>query len=278
MLSEKQDEETIKQARSFIALAVEQAIRATKLSPANVDNWSNLAVVQQAITSFTPGADEQAIASYEEALKREPNNPSFMNEVGKLHVLRADAYGTRFNDPDEGVRQEAQLNARTELGVAADWFNKAITAKPDYAEAHFNLALVYEREGKLKDAVTKVEQVLAASPTDTGIAFQLATLYFRAGDKAASRTLFEQIVQATPNFSNARWLLSGVYEDAGLYEEAIKQVEEVEKLNPGVPEIQQRLEVLKKARDEKRPAKAQPLPTPVPETINAPNANPVQAH
>jgi tetratricopeptide (TPR) repeat protein len=277
LLQNNPDEAAGKQIRELVTAAVEHANRATALSPANVDNWSNLANVAQSIASFTRGADEQAIAAYGEALKREPNNPTFMEEIGKLHVLRADAYATLLQSPDAAAKKDAEANVANELNLAADWFNKAITAKPDYAAAHYDLGLVYERQGKVKDAVGKLEQVLAANPQDVGVAFQLATLYYRAGDKTSSRTLFEQIVQMVPDYANARWLLSAIYEEEGRYDDAIAQVEAVQKANPGDQNVAARLDALKKARDEKsKPADA-PLPVPVKEEIKGPaENNPVQ--
>lgn len=277
LLQNRQGEETDKQLREWVGLAIDHANRAITLSPANVDNWSNLANVTQAIASFTPGADEQAIAAYTEALKREPNNPTFMEEVGKLHVLRADAFATLLSSPDAQAKKDAEANIAIELGKAADWFNKAIAAKPDYAAAHYDLGLVYERQGKVKDAVTKLEQVLSANRQDVGVAFQLATLYYRAGDKNSSRTLFEQIVQLVPDYANARWLLSAIYEEEGRYDDSIVQVEAVQKSNPNDQNVNARLEYLKKARDEKAKPTGEALPEPVKEEIKSPEENnPVQ--
>ena len=211
--------------------------RATEIAPSNVDNWANLAGVYQAIASFTRGADEFAIKNYREALAREPNNPAFMNEIGKLYVLRSDAYRTLLESPDAAAKKTAEDNVKAELEKAAEAFNQAITAKPDYAPAHFNLGVVYERQGRIRDAVTKLKEVLSVNPQDVGVAFQLATLYYRTGDKDSSRKLFEQIVQAMPNYANARWFLSVIYEEQGLYDLAIAEVEAVQKTNPGVQVI-----------------------------------------
>ncbi|HWQ99959.1 MAG TPA: tetratricopeptide repeat protein [Candidatus Methylomirabilis sp.] len=272
------DRETGLKVNGFVAQAVENAKRAADISPSNVDNWANLASVYQAIASFTRGADEFAIANYREALAREPNNPAFMNEVGKLFVLRSDAYRTLLQSPDEKARKDAEENVKAELEKAAEGFNQSITAKPDYAPAHFNLGVVYERQGRLRDAVTKLEQVLSANPQDVGVAFQLATLYYRVGDKDSSRKLFEQIVQAVPNYANARWFLSVIYEEQGLYDLAVAEVEKVQATNPGVDVVDQRLEALKKARDAKAKPATKPLPEPVKEEITGPaENNPVKA-
>jgi tetratricopeptide (TPR) repeat protein len=144
--------------------------------------------------------------------------------------------------------------------------------------AHFNLGVVYERQGKLKDAVTKLEQVLNANKQDVGVAFQLATLYYRVGEKDNSQKLFEQIVAVVPTYANARWFLSVIYEEKGLYDQAIAQVQAVKATNPGNTSVDQRLATLEKEKADKTKPQVNPLPQPVKETINGPAAqNPVQA-
>lgn len=278
MIAANPDAEASKAISALVGSAIKHAKQATEISPENVDNWANLAAIYQAISSFTRGADEAAIMNYEEALKREPNNPSIMNEVGKLYVLRSDAYRTLLQSPDEAARKDAEANVKTELDKAADWFNKAITAKPDYAEAHYNLGLVYERQGRINEAVTKLEQVLANNPQDVGVAFQLGTLYARANKKDAARQLFEQIVQAVPNYANARWLLSALYEEQGRYDEAIAQVQALASANQDNTAVTQRLEELNKAKADKAKPVVAPLPSPLPEGITGPaEQNPVRS-
>lgn len=272
------DADTQKQIRDHLMAAVNDAERATQLSPANVDNWSNLASIHQAIASFTPGADERALAAYTEALAREPANPSFMNEIGKLHVLRADAYRTLLNSNDEKTKTDAENNAKDELDQAADWFNKAITAKPDYSEAHYDLGLVYERQGKMTEAIAKLEQVLSANPQDVGVAFQLAAVYARANRVDDAQAMFEQIVKVQPDYANARWLLAAIYEQKGRYDDAIAQVKAIQGTNPDNAQITAKLAELEKAKTDKTKPAAAPLPAPLPEQIDSPkDQNPVKA-
>jgi tetratricopeptide (TPR) repeat protein len=265
------DRETSKAIHALVEEAVRVAKEATVLAPANVDNWANLASVYQSITSLTPGADELAIQGFRDALIREPNNPVYLNEVGKMYVLRSDAHRTLLSSPDAKARAAAEANVKQELEKAAEYFNQSITVKADYAEAHFNLGLVYERQGRMHDAVAKLEQVLRANPQNVGVAFQLATLYYRVGDKESSRTLHEQIVQAQPSYANARWYLAAIYEEQGMYEEAIAQLEQVLRLNPGNTAVTQKLtEIRNKQTENAKPTRNAPLPAPLKEVISSP--------
>lgn len=256
----------------LVSASIDTAKRATEISSANVDNWANLAMVYQAIASFTRGADEFAIKNYQEALAREPNNPVFYNEIGKLYILRADAYRTLLSSKDEKTRLDAESNARAELDKAAEQLNQAIQAKPDFANAHYNLGILYERQGRLQEAIAKMEDVLRTNNRDVGVGFQLGILYYRNGEKDKAQYILEQIITIDPSYGNARWYLSTLYEESGRYDDAIAQVKQLLQANPDNATIAQRLDQLVKARDAKQVPKVQPIPEPIPEEIKGPKS------
>ncbi|MBI4139325.1 tetratricopeptide repeat protein [Candidatus Uhrbacteria bacterium] len=264
------DAERAKKVNTSVTSAVDTAKRATEVSPANVDNWANFALVLQAIAPFTRGADERAIELFREALAREPNNPTFINEIGKLYVLRSDAYRQLLQSNEEKVRKEAEQNVKAELDKAAEALNQSIQIKADFAPAHYNLGLVYERQGRVQDAIVKLEQVLRTDTRNIGVAFQLAILYYRNNEKDKSLDMFEQIVALEPNYSNARWYLSSIYEERGRYDSAIAQVQKVAESNPGNQVVEQRLKYLIDLRDRRSKPAVAPLPEPVKEEISGP--------
>lgn len=264
---QSQDPDKALLINQLMSACIDTAKRAIEISPANVDNWVNLAGIYQVIASFTRGADEFAIKNYQEALMREPNNPAFQNEIGKLYILRADAQRTLLSSQDPRVRAEAEANARAELDKAAEQLNRAIQAKPDFALAHYNLAILYERQGRLKEAITKMENVLRVNNQDVGIGFQLALLYYRDGIKDKAQDLLEQILKLDPSYANAHWYLSSLYEESGRYDDAITQIKQLRQSNFDPTLISQRLEQLTRARDERRKPRTQPIPEPIKEEV-----------
>ncbi|MFH1620509.1 MAG: tetratricopeptide repeat protein [Patescibacteria group bacterium] len=269
-LQQQPDQEKAQIVNNLVSASIDTAKKATEISPANVDNWANLGVVYQAIASFTRGADEFAIKAYEEALKREPNNPLFYNEIGKLHVLRSDAYRTLLSSTDETVKKDAENNIRTELDASAAALNQAIQAKSDYAPAHYNLGIMYERQGRIKDAITKLEQVLSVNGKDVGVGFQLAILYYRNGEKDKAADLLEQIVRLEPQYANARWYLSALYEEQGRIDDSLAQIKEIIKTNPDNQTVTDRLNYLTQLKNSKTKPVIQPIPEPIKEEIKGP--------
>ena len=264
-------------ASDLVRASIGTAQQATTSTPANVDDWSNEAVIYQSIESFTRGADDAAIKSYQTALLHEPNNPVFYDQIGRIYILKADAYSKLLSSKDPKVVTEAQGNIRAMLDKAAEQLNQSIQAKPDYAPAHYDLAILYDREGKTANAITKMEQVLSANNKDVGVGFQLSILYYRNNQKDKAQYLLEQIVALDPTYANARWYLATLYEENGRYDDAIAQVQKLLQQYPGNQNVTQRIQQLTQERDQKAKPKAQPLPQPIPENITSPTpANSVQ--
>lgn len=255
----------------LVAQAIETAKTAAERSPQQVENWSNLGFIFQSIAPFVRGSDEQAILAFQEASQREPLNPVFPNEMGKILILRADAFRTLFEASDAAVKSDARKQFDEVLAEAKTALEAAIRLKADYAPAHYNLGLVAERQGRLAEAITTLENVLRADPQNYGIAFQLGVLYLRHQDQVKALDMFEQLVAFDPASSNpnARWYLATAYENAGRYNDAIFQVQKMLERLPDDQAVQRRLTQLRELRDEQViPSSTPAVPEPVEETVN----------
>ncbi|MDD5252242.1 MAG: tetratricopeptide repeat protein [Patescibacteria group bacterium] len=257
--------------------AVNVAKAATDMAPNNIADWSVLASVYQSLIGVTDAADEWAVKSYEKAIELEPANPSLHTELGKVYMYQASVQANKAqqNEKDEAVKKEAEKQRDDLLAKAVDSFNKAIDLKSDYAPARYQLSLALDAQGKLKDAIKKMEEVASLANQDVGVGFQLALMYFRDDRKEEAIKLMDSVVRLSPDFSNARWYLAAMYEakgDLGSLDLAIKQIEEVKKLNPDNADIQKKLDDLnaKKAAPQQSAA-GQQLPQPVEQPVANPN-------
>ncbi|MBU2566638.1 tetratricopeptide repeat protein [Patescibacteria group bacterium] len=272
-----QDQEGAAKINQIVAASVDTAKLASDINPMNVDNWENMAITYQSISAFVEGADEFAIANFEKALEREPNNPVYSTEIGKIHILRADQAANLLQSTDEDAKKQAEDTIKQELEAAAESLNRAIQAKADFAAAHYFLGLVYERQGRTQDAITKLEQVLS-NGKDVGVAFQLAILYYRNEQKDQSRQMFEQIVADAPQYANARWYLSALYEEEGKLQEALDQVKIVQETNLEDEQVKQRITYLESLISGQGQPTTAEIPKPVEQTISNPdNQDAIQA-
>jgi len=136
------------QDRQQISILIQQAIREAKaavaLNSQNVVNWENLASIYRSLINLAAGSEDWTIASYQTAISLDPVNPS----------LRVNLGGTYYSlqNWDDAIRQ----------------FEIAASLKPNFANAHYNLAAALREKGEYARAATEMEAVLSLVPADSG--------------------------------------------------------------------------------------------------------------
>lgn len=233
----------IREATAATAEAVNAAMRATEVDPANVENWAALAAIYQGLMGITDGADGWAVTTLEKAISLEPSNPALHTELGKVYLWQADQQAQLAAGEDMKAEDVDAAKKKSEELVqkAVDTFAKATELKGDYAPAYYHQGLAYERQGKTADAISRLEAVATLSPQDVGIGFQLALLYFQNERKDDAIRLMESVVRLSPKYSNALWYLAAMYEDKGDFDKAIEMVTRVRELNPEEDMVAQKL-------------------------------------
>jgi tetratricopeptide (TPR) repeat protein len=133
--------------RQTITQLVDQAIRegkaAVTLNPQRSGNWEILARIYQSIIPFAQGADQYAIQTYSQAIALDPTNPVLRISLGGIYYSL-----NNFED-------------------ASRVFELATYAKPDYANAHYNLAAAYREKGDINKAITEMNTVLSLVQKDS---------------------------------------------------------------------------------------------------------------
>lgn len=254
-------EERAGKIQDLVAADINVAKRATEISPHNSANWATLASIYETIMPIISGADEWAINSWQRAIELEPANPYLYTELGKTYASMADLLSPNLQLSDEKVKADAEAKVKGNLAKAEEHLNKAIEIKADYAPAHFELALTYGRQGKIKEAISKLESIEAELPNDVGVAFQLGLLYAQNEELDKAIAELERAVKLVPSFANARWYLAALYEEKGKKDLALEQLEEILKTNPDNETVKKKIEALKNP-----PAEGTgQLPTPIPE-------------
>lgn len=126
--------------RNTIAQLVQQAINEAKttvsLNSGRSANWETLARTYQSIIPLAQGADNFTITSYNQAIALDPINPNLRVSLGGVY------YSLK--------RYDEAINA----------FGLAVTAKPDLANAHYNLAIAYREKKDYEKAINEMEKVL----------------------------------------------------------------------------------------------------------------------
>lgn len=151
------------------------------------------------------GALEKALAEYQRAAAEDAKDTRTWLRIAEIHVKRGE------ND------QAVQVYLKTaDLYVEQGFFQRAVAVyknviklAPAYVEAHFKLADIYKQLGLFSDAVQQYEQA--------------ASVYQKAGRLKEAMAALTQIVELNPDQVLTRIKLAEVASQAGSVDEAVRE-------------------------------------------------------
>jgi tetratricopeptide (TPR) repeat protein len=111
-------------------------------------------------------------------------------------------------------------------------FEKAISIKPDYAEAHYNLGVAHQKVKQIDDALNcyvKATSIKHAYPQAHN---NLGLIYMSQGHLNAAIKSLEWAVAYAPNYAEAFNNLGAALQEQMLFGEAMEQFEKAVNLNP----------------------------------------------
>ncbi len=184
--------------------------------------------LQQARALWAANRFPQALALFDKALRKTPDNP-----IALLDAARA--YGARFEiDRAERLLERFLSIAGKKPGdlhlagqsyrmiyrpqKAMDCYHQALAMTRDLPDTHLELAILYERRHRLDDAVKHIDECLALSPSYVEARFVRARLLRRNGHIESATGVFNELA-----LSAAHWLvtsqsfaeLARIYENDG---------------------------------------------------------------
>src|SRR3989344_3782608 len=224
----KKDADADRQAKiqNYLASAINLAKRATEVAPRESNNWSNLGDVYQNLMGLVDGVDKLAEDSYLKAAELRPGDASFFNKIGGMYLSKSDlsrqlAAGGGANAAK--FQQEVIPN----LVKAEENFKKAIELSDSFGSAIYSLGAVYDRMGKVREAITQLERIAPYNSNQPTLAFELGLLYYRDNQKDKAFNQLQRAVLLSPDFANARWYLGLIYEERKDIPNAIDQMQKI---------------------------------------------------
>lgn len=135
-----QDRETVSQ---LIQQAIREGQAGVALNRNRSGNWENLARIYQAVMPFAQGADQFAIQTYQQAIALDPVNPNLRIALGGVFYA--------LGNYEEAVKV----------------FEVAALAKPDLANAHYNLAVALREKKDTARAAAEMNATLSLVSSGT---------------------------------------------------------------------------------------------------------------
>ncbi|MDP2585561.1 MAG: tetratricopeptide repeat protein [Candidatus Levybacteria bacterium] len=127
---------------TLIQQSITAARNAVTIAPQTYLNWQNLSSVYRGLIGFGQNAENFAIATAQQSINLDPNNPQEYIALGGIYY---------------------QLG---QWDNAQSQFQLAITLKPDYANSHYNLGHVLEQKKDLQNALAQYQAVRSLVSND----------------------------------------------------------------------------------------------------------------
>ncbi len=138
-IASKKQEEITDQDKQNISQGIQAAIAegkaATTLNPQKAGNWENLANVYRNILNVAQGADVWTISAYQRAIVSDPQNPIYRLNLGGVYYS--------LGNYEEAVKL----------------FEQSIGLKPDWPNAHYNLAWALYQRKDYQRAASEMQNV-----------------------------------------------------------------------------------------------------------------------
>jgi putative PEP-CTERM system TPR-repeat lipoprotein len=121
---------------------------------------------------------------------------------------------------------------RNERAAAAKAYSAALAAKADYAPARLGQVALVAVEGKLDEALARVDAILADAPKFAAAHALRADLLLAKNDKAGARKALEAAIDSDPNYLAPRLLLVNMLIDGREFDAADNQLAAARKVAP----------------------------------------------
>lgn len=158
----------------------------------------------------------EAEVQLKDLLARTPEDPEALLLAGRAELLqrRCREAEARFRNhlrvAGDSVNGEIQLGltllCQERWADAATVLERAVALKPDFGQAHANLALARSRLGDGPGAIRSYRDALRCTPGDAATHAALAEELFRVGDVTAAREHVDRALQLDPANPRARTL------------------------------------------------------------------------
>ncbi|NLF83894.1 MAG: tetratricopeptide repeat protein [Candidatus Gastranaerophilales bacterium] len=127
--------------------------------------------------------------------------PNFGRTASDSFTMSQGYVNRKLSEKYKGIADD--YARKEQNNIAIDYYRRAITTKPDYAQSYYNLARVYERRGDIDQAIEIYEELLSEKPDEPEAQTLIGKCYKDKGDYTTAKTIFEKAVQIDPKYDFA---------------------------------------------------------------------------
>ena len=206
------------------------------------------------------GEFDKAKEIYLSILEISPKNQMAMNELKAIHgfestrnakdkldeVMKLYSSGLiedslalvlplQKDNPNEPILFNITGACYSEIGsinLAIDNFQRAVNLKPDYAEAHYNLGVVLQKNGEDEEAYKSYEKAIAIKHAYPQAHNNIGMINLKNRNLNEAVKSFEWAVAYNPNYVEAHNNLGATFQELMQFQKAMYQYEKALSINP----------------------------------------------
>ena len=202
--------------------------------------------LQPLIKLYSQGQHQQALSETVRLLEKFPNSVTLHNMQGAAYkgLGHLDAAIISFKKaltirPDYA---EACYNLGTalkdqgKLEGAIEAFHKAISIKPDYADAYSNMGSALKEQGKLEEAIEAYSKAVNIMPNNAKFYYNMGNALQEQHKQEEAVEAFNKAVAIQPDFAEAWYNMGHARKKQGKMEEAIQSFNKALSVKPDYAE------------------------------------------
>lgn len=125
------------------------------------------------------------------------------------------------------------LDQMGQTGAAINHYQRLLARRPDLADAHYNLALLYKNEKRFAEAVFEYEEAIRLDIDQVEEAYSnLGVLYSEMRDATLARSMYEKALGANGEYIPALFNLAALFEETGERQPAIEIYRQILAIEP----------------------------------------------
>ena len=177
------------------------------------------------------GHYDRAEARLREGIALEPDRAMLYSDLADALMNRIS--GANLDHPAPLSEEEQQRVAREALGALREASARDQTIPGVYTR----MGAIYDVLGQPEDALVALQEAVRHDPADAEARYALGTLYLSRGQIAAAVPELETSVQLAPLNIPIRLALASAYAAAGRVTEARRDLDLIDRLQPGLPQV-----------------------------------------
>ena len=127
-----------------------------------------------------------------------------------IPVFNASAFATDKENPALIYNQAIDLYKQDNVEGSIDLFKKAIELKPDFYEAHYNLAQILMSVDRNEEALKSLEILLSMNNNDTETLYNIGKIQYKRGYLSNSYKHLVAIPESAPQYASAKILIDKI--------------------------------------------------------------------